>query len=84
MNSETYKYATIALLIVVIVLGWMLYQRAPAAQGVSDASQSVEDCRIAIASWTAKNKTVASATPEARGELDTIISGCQEKIGQAQ
>ena len=85
MDSKGYKWATIILLILVIILGWKLMAKggpAPATEGVSDATSSVNDCRTAIAGWTAKYSSPASVTAEARAELDGILNNCQNKIGR--
>jgi hypothetical protein len=84
MNTQTYKYATIVLLIVVLVLGWMLLQKQPAAEGVGDATRSLSECRADLAEWIVANKNAASASAEARAELDGIIKDCQTAVGQAQ
>ena len=84
MNTQTYKYATIVLVIVVLILGWMLLKQEPAAEGVGDATQSLEECRTALASWISENKNTASASAEARAELDGILKDCQASVGDSQ
>jgi len=86
-DTQGYKYATIILAIVAVLLVITLLVKtttpAPATNSVSDASQSVKTCNDNIAAW--RQKYAASTSPsqasaDAQTELSNILADCNASI----
>ena len=86
-NEQKYKYATIVLVLIVIVLGVMLTSKPEptVSNALESAGDDVSDCRTALAEWRAEfGTTTTPLTEDARNALNKTLEACQENTADAQ
>lgn len=85
-ESNNWKYATIILGIVAVILLGVLFARKD--ETVSDTFTNINDrlanCRLDIAEWSEANSTNTTVTPEARENLDAILARCLEGVEESR
>ena len=80
-----YKYATWVLAVVVVILGFLLWQEnnKSVISTVDAVSERVADCRAKLAAWNEKNPS-GTATVQTKAELDLIMSNCLRDVEASQ
>ncbi len=86
-NEIKYKYATIVLAIIVVILIVTLINKPEPTlnNALKSVGDDLGDCREALANWRAEfGTTTAPLSVDAREALDAAVAACQEKVDDAQ
>lgn len=83
---QKYKYATIALGILVVILLIVLYKGGKTR--VTDIYQRVntrlDNCRVVLEEWKTDHPAGKTLTPEAQTELSGILEDCTQELRASQ
>ena len=81
-QNNTYKYISIVLAIIVIILGWKMYMSDESvSDGLDTMKESLTDCREELVAWQAEF-TGNSDSAEARAELESVLEMCSDEVGE--
>ncbi len=83
-QSNTYKWATWILVIIVIILAIMLTKsnRETITSTLDDAAADVQECRLRLTAWN-EAYPEGTTTAQSQTELDAILEDCSDVIGDA-